>query len=336
MTEPFDGRESFAELMMNGGLSLVLLSLLLVDHYTGLTTFATVLAAIGLVLDGPHLLSTYQLLYGDCRSLILRDRRFFFAAIIAPVLILLASLIMLRMNSAASIGLFIFARLVSTAWHSMRQSYGAFVFVFRRQNFSFAGWEKWLVRLNFYFPWLTSAALYMARPDFFPAPFNKATFSFKLPIAFVYFGLAASAISLVLLLANIIKRCFASRTGPSVAGVLSVFSFYINLLPFRSPVQIGTQSHSLQYIFFVYIWKRKSNSNGGRAARQLRYLLYVGMFSAMGWGVFALLPNWLSDHGYDLPQLLTWGLVMNTIFTFHHVVIDSVIWRRDNKFNTLT
>src|SRR5690242_12322540 len=126
---PFSDSYLSWEVFLTGGCSLVvwLLAWSFTDKTLPVTTVAELGFGLSFIVNYPHSLASYCLLYGDFKKEIIKRPRYFWAGVIVPVLlagILIRALISGNQNTFAHmINLMFF----TVGWHYVKQVFGCVI-----------------------------------------------------------------------------------------------------------------------------------------------------------------------------------------------------------------
>jgi hypothetical protein len=341
-----------------GGSSIFLLPLLFVLPDTDYRApLATTMLIVAHLVNHPHFAASYQIFYrGFTRKAFSADlgrvmqARYFFAGIVAPVLLVGFCAYAVLRGDARLLGFGGNIMALFVGWHYVKQGYGMLMVdaVLKRKFFKDPDKKVFLVNsyLVWIFAWLsvndaiTESQLW---------GLQYYTFAVPAPIV-IGFGLAAAAGGLVSLW--VLFTRWRENGGLPWNGVLAYcVSLYLWLLFVQMDplwLLVVPALHSLQYL--VVVWRYELNYEGDKIGASERptapFLERIfGHRSIEGMALFVasgLLIGYLGFWG--LPQFLDKFVPYDktefggTMFLFvfwifinvHHYFLDNVMWRREN------
>ncbi len=325
-----------------GGLSVILLPLFLFfipNDANSSTQVGWFLYGIAFVVNYPHFTVSYQLLYGDYRKRILKDYRFFWAAIVVPILLLAYMIWAHFQQTQESLAYFVEFMFVIVGWHYVKQSYGAVMVTSSLNKYQFSALERNLMKVNLYALWITSFLSFnigeMPPQDYWGIPY----YSLNFPIEAIYTAYVITALTLLIFGVLMLLKVKKSGTWPPLNSILSFVSIYAWFLPvLYDPVFFLAIPffHSIQYFTFVIALKKregdavdKKNKSGLKLA--MTYLIVAIISGAL---FFELIPRILDvtvPYNHDLFGEGLFLFLFSVCINIHHYFIDNVIWRRDNE-----
>ncbi len=339
-----------------GGPTLVILPALLLADIGPQTMGILYLAAfyLGLLLNFPHLISSYLILYRGYWDKISRLEtmpvakfRYLLAGIISPALLIGFLVYAVLQDTPHALGLMVNLMFFTTGWHYCKQGYGILMIMAVRKGVYFTALEKNILLANAYIIWLLSwvrlnatAAVYPNYDALYFEGFYYYTFNFPPFIESVaeILLIGWSAVFLILL-ARGLARHKALPINGFVAYIVSIYPWV--LLVKINPVffLLAPAFHGLQYLLFV--WKMKfeqtkqeAEYSGDVPKSVMRQLIPFFMIAlTAGSALFYFLPMLLSpflDYDRDIfgPKL---AVVCALVFlNIHHYFVDFAIWRKDN------
>lgn len=293
------------------------------------------------LINFPHFLVSYQLLYGDFRSEITKKFRFFWAAVIAPAIIggiLIAGFVM---HSERTLGYVVNSMYFFVGWHYVKQIFGCVIVTNAMNQFFYNSTERLALKTNLISLW----AISFLSPNMLPAAYEQMGIkyaSLELPNWTLQVAFNALIVSGIFVIYTHLQKYIREGKLPTPASVISVATIYVWFIPAMShPVfaHMIPMFHSLQYLLFVYAFR----SNKAKAAAgdmstptgRTNYLMglwgYLALSIVLGALAFKLVPEFL-----DTQQISSLGpmpaVFFATIFiNIHHYFIDNVIWRGDNE-----
>ena len=339
---------------LGGGSLLLLLPLLLVPvtpDLRGDLAFWTLLIAH--IVNHPHFAHSYQIFYSGFRGKAFGQtfepelrRRYLFAGLVVPVLLLFYLMAAIAAGSATALGYAGNAMFFFVGWHYVKQGYGmAMLDAVLKKRF-FTPVEKKVLLWNSYAVWILSWLLanrIVSQHDFW----GLAYYSFATPDWLMGFAVAAAVCTTGTFLMTVLGKAYWESWQLPWNGLLAyAVSLYVWLILTRvNPlwVLIVPAFHSLQYL--VVVWRYQLNrakAAPDAATRPGRLLPSVGSLRLMVFLVVGLLLGWLGFWG--LPAWLNGTVAYDrsifgpTVFLFvcwifiniHHYFLDNVMWRREN------
>ncbi len=335
--------------LMIGGLSIIVMVFywMFVDPNAMVFYSVTVTAYVfSFLVNMPHFLASYQLLYGDYRKLILQKKSFFWAAVLSPLLIIAGLSYGIYTKSASALSLMIQGMYFSVGWHYIKQIYGTALVTSAIQNRYFGKWEKILILFNLYSVWAMSwisSNLTQGAVSVYGISYLRLGFP-PILLTLTYFMIA---ISFVLAIMVGLRKYLKTGERPATSSLIcfaSIYLWYIPTLYHPSFFYFIPLFHSLQYLLFMGTLKRnQALAESVKAAdpekqRILFFKKFWGFFGLaiiLGALTMDLIPKFLDQKmpitGEGLGPMV-WFLSFNVFINIHHYFIDNVIWRGDNPF----
>jgi hypothetical protein len=339
---------------LGGGSLLLLLPLLLVPPTPELRAdigYWTLVAAN--LINHPHFAHSYQIFYSGFRGKAFGQtfdpelrRRYVFAGLVVPVVLLSYLLATIAVGSATALGYAGNAMFFLVGWHYMKQGYGMAMLdaVLKRRFFTPA--EKKVLLWNGYACWLLSWLLAnrtVAEREYW----GLSSYSFMTPDWLIGVAMAVAVGTTILSLVMVLRKAGgASWQVPWNGLVAYSVSLYVWLIPARiNPLLLlcVPAFHSLQYL--VVVWRYQLNrvrtapdamTRPGRllpSMGSLRLVLFLVLGILLGWLGFWGLPAWLNDAiPYDRSIFGTTAFLFAfwIFINIHHYFLDNVMWRREN------
>ena len=334
------------EVLLVGGFS-ILVSLgfwIFFDKSLSLATVSSLAFAAAFVVNHPHFLSSYILLYSDFRKNIFRRKRYFLSAVVVPLVLLFVIGSALATKDAKLMGNIITSMYFLVGWHYVKQVFG-FVIVtsVHRKNF-YSPSERKLLLANLFSMWFLSfLGSHMGTGSF--EFYGIKHFSLHLPtwlLTVDQFALVFTLFSLIYV--HVVKYI---ETGfiPSPPAVVAFSALYVWYIPAMSHPGFGYLIpffHSLQYLTFVWLFKKNQVTSEisvfkGPARRQAWILKFGGFVAAaclLGALAFEFVPKALDNLNLIESGTLGYAPFLAAFLLFiniHHYFIDSTIWRSDNE-----
>lgn len=324
------------DFLMAGGLSIILAALvwLLVPENASTYRVSWIFAYLVFVVNNPHFMASYMLLYWDRRAS-LGVPKYFWAAVIVPLLLATYFFIAFMTESGLMFGWAVNAMYLTVGWHYVGQIFGAIIVSSARKGFYFSSLERWALKLNLYSIAALSFVngnLQLRNRDYFGVTY----FTWGLDQWILNAVYAAVALTFALLMALSLRKWIRQGFCLPLVGTTAFVAIYAWYIPaMYHPIfwYMIPFFHSFQYLLFVAALKK------GQAADQPRgrQLEILGGFTAVciitALLSFKIFPEWFDGHiWYDHfrlgPSLFV--AIFSVFINIHHYFIDNVIWRRDN------
>lgn len=291
----------------------------------------------------PHFLVSYQLLYYDARHMILKKFRFFWAAVIAPAIILGCLFAAIAIGKQSALGYLANAMYFFVGWHYVKQIFGGVVVTNALQKFFYNKVERWALQANLYAMWMiswVSQNLNQTNYKLEGIPYQGLGLSPQW-LSFCFWAVAFTA---ALVLTTHVQKWIREGRLPSPTAMVCFASIYIWFLPvLYHPMyfHIIPFFHSLQYLIFVYAFRRNKVEDlvGAPTTPELRKSWlknlhgYLMLSVATGAVAFWFLPKYIDSFhlGNQAVYGPTLAMFSFTIFiNIHHYFIDNVIWKGNN------
>ena len=115
-----------ADNLMIGGASILtfILYWLYVENTASTTAIAITAGYLAFIVNWPHFLSSYQLMYVDYRKHILQKQSFFWAAVVSPILIIAVLVFGIVAKSTVTLAVMAQGMYLSVGWHYVKQIFG--------------------------------------------------------------------------------------------------------------------------------------------------------------------------------------------------------------------
>ncbi len=332
--------------MMIGGASLLLFSLsyLFVEKNASVNQIAWVAFYAAFLINNPHFMASYVLLYWDKRHELLKNKRFLWAAVIAPGLVLAYMAYYIRIADAERLSYAVNLMYFTVGWHYIKQIYGTMVVTSARAEYYFNSTETWILKGTLYPLWFMSFANSNQSIQSL-LHYGISYKTFALPTWTVNASYTLMAVSLLVLVAVLSRKWLLQGKIPPLSTVLSLSVIYIWYLPqlyhaiFWYTIPFF---HSLQYMLFVTALKKNQYTSKAsafpdpiqnRLSFAKNFLGFFALIGVLAYLTFNFIPESLDkiipyDHSVFGPQLYAFCFI--TFINIHHYFIDNVIWRRDN------
>jgi hypothetical protein len=331
--------------LMLGGISIILFLLFktILANKTLDNSIGWFIFNLSFVVNFPHFLVSYQLLYIDSRHLIPKMFRFFWAAIIVPILLLGAMIVTAMYGNQAMLGYFTNAMFLLVGWHYVKQIFGCIIVTNALKKFYYNTTERYILLANLYSIWAlswVSTNLYATSYSLYGIPYK----TFSLPVLLLPLCYISLILTFGAVLIMSIRKYTRDKVFPGLSSIVSFITIYIWFLPtLYNPIffLLIPFFHSLQYLPFVYAFRRNKIraqlSADDTLKKRLVYFIqlygYLLIPFITGAVFLWFLPNYIDslklfNITYYGPTLAMFGF---TIFiNIHHYFIDNVVWKGSN------
>jgi len=319
----------FVDALCTGGLSLlVLVPLLVMGRTDVLVLRAGVQAWVGALVNMPHFLASYRMVYRTRDSI----RAHPWAAIYVPTLLVIGCISAVVASRWTDIPVSALLTISSTylAWHYTSQAWGMVsTFTYLDGN-PFTPTERKLVRGSLYI----LAAWHVVW--FFYLGYDQLV-----DLTPLYIGLSVlTAVALVMGLAGFaMHKVRTGRIAPLRAWIpwLAIFVWYGAMARVGLPALFIVQiAHALQYLIFPFRVEvnrtRRAVGAGGGPSQLVAFqimiyltVLLVGSIVAsilLPLGAMAVVTSWLGSRPGQVV-----GFAISAFFNIHHYFTDGVVWK---------
>jgi hypothetical protein len=332
------------DILLVGGLSLICLALchLFIDSSSSITQISWTAFYLAYLVNHPHFLSSYLLLYWDCRKQLFKTK-IILASVIVPLILIGYMFYCFQNNDPKKLGYLVNTMFFLVGWHYVKQIYGCIVVSCVRNLYFFSEKEKLILRINLYCVWFMSyinGNTYVRTLDFYGISYD----TFNLPKYFQTMNMTILTISLILAIIAVIRKFIDTGKNPPAMAVVSLATIYFWYLPsmyHKHFFYIIPFFHSLQYLFLVVAYKKQKYSsdiitNNDKTQRILfvkNFWGFVILSLVTGFFFFDAIPNNLDQtikyNGVFGTQLYLFAFII--FINIHHYFIDNVIWKKDNE-----
>ena len=315
----------FVDSLATGGLSLLVLVPLLVLGRTDVLLLSVgVQAWIGALVNMPHFLASYRMVYRTRDSI----RAHPWAAIYIPTLLLCACVGSVIASRWTDIPVSALLTISSSylAWHYTSQAWGMVATFTHLDGNPFNTIERRLVRTSLYIlaAWHVVWFFYLGYRHF-------------IDLTPLYIGLSVlTAVALAMGLAGFaMHKARTGRIAPLRAWIpwIAIFVWYGAMARVGLPALFIVQiAHALQYLIFPFRVEvnrtRRTVGHGQLVAFQIMLyviLLVVGSIVAsilLPLGAMAVVTDWLGSRPGEVV-----GFAISTFFNIHHYFTDGVVWK---------
>ncbi|MBI1216475.1 MAG: hypothetical protein GC185_11745 [Alphaproteobacteria bacterium] len=342
------------DFLLLGGASLLLFPLAAVAFppervaaWHILPFMATLIMVLNYIINFPHFMYSYQLLYSDFADKVagrvdpaLRYR-YIFAGIVVPIMMVLYFAAGVMRGDTLLLAVLPNLMFLTAGWHYAKQGFGMLVATSVYRKTFYTPVERKILLLNAHLVWVFAWVMFN----------TGAKDKVYLGIHFLTLGLppelqaslgALSVIAAAALPVMFFMKYRREGRLPPLTGITAyVASIYLWVIlrfgfgannPIHPVVLLIPALHSLQYMAIVL----KMKSNEARAGRRSSWRAFWG-FTALGIVTGALafmIVPYLLDHHTVYDKAVFGGAMYQFLFwifiNVHHYFIDNVIWRREN------
>ncbi len=350
-----------ADFMLAGGLSLIVFFLLFIFYRPQDETYAmryavtaSLMSFLAFFINDPHFISSYLLLYRNYRQRLEHVRghrelyaRYLIAGVAVPFLLACLMLWALIGNHPALISYAILSMFFFVGWHYAKQAFGVFMILSGIKGIYYGRWQRRILLFNAYFVW---AFYWLVASITIPGVETGAETVWGVEYITYHFltipdqtkPLISGVVLFFLAVSVIIIVWEKTSPRPSVSGLTGYLSMYYFILfsGFHPMwVLIYPFFHSLQYLMFVYAYKRgefgirttgvATPEDIGKAGQEL--WLFTGLALLGGILLFAALPTTLEYLSQQaLGRFVPFTAAIIVFINIHHYFIDNVLWRKEN------
>lgn len=220
---------------------------------------------LGFLVNYPHFTASYELIYRDLRGFFWNDTtnkkftvRLWWAGFVVPLLLLTYFSFALAAESRLYMGYLVNAMYFFVGWHYVKQIFGCVIVLSSARSLYYGKAERYAILATLYLLWgvaYVSNNLYFGINDFFGITFS----SVAIPEQFYSYLNGALLLSLAVLAVLLAQKFFLVKTLPPASAVVAYLAIFLWLHPvFAEPYyfMLIPFFHSLQYLLFVYAYKR--------------------------------------------------------------------------------
>lgn len=335
---------SYVDTFLMGGASILFFfaSIILIKQHSH-PYFATIVFLLSFLVNFPHFLLSYQLLYIDFRHLIFSKLSFFWAGIIVPGLLIVSLAFSSYFNPIIFLGYFVNALYFFVGWHYIKQIFGTIIVANALQKIFYKKIERRCLQANLYMLWGVSW-VWTNVDGGSPQIYEGVIYSgFNFPERYVFYCFGAIITTLVIVIMIHLKKHIKERNKPSLTALIAFIASYFWFVPlFYNPIFFPCIAffHSLQYLPFVYAVRRnkirselvESNPEIQSRIYCIRHYGYLFLSVVLGAILFYFLPKHLDQmkllHFYSPTIVMFYFAIFLNI---HHYFIDNVIWKKNNE-----
>ncbi len=334
-----------------GGLSIVVFLgfILFVNEQADLLRISTFAFYLSWVVNWPHFMSSYLLLYRDRRSELFKKPKLFWAAFIVPAV--LFAIMSYAFNTASHFWLSALVQVLylTVGWHYVKQIFGTIVVTSAQEKYYLKPSERWTLLIHLFSIWglsFVSAQRNTGQAEFYGVKYGFLELAYEWQIA----AYVITALTGLVALTVLIRRYLQEGRTLAWPGLVSLAALYCWYLPFayhRHFFYLVPFFHSFQYLYFVYVLKKnqwqseankKSTEPKAQRVYQFKKVLGFSLFTfASGMLFFKLIPTWLDENYLTQSSFAVIALgptafmaAFQMFINIHHYFIDNVIWRGEN------
>lgn len=345
------------DILMVGGASILLFiaSWFFIDPSASTVQISWTAFYLAIIVNNPHFTASYLLLYHDRKDQIFKNPRYFWAAILAPLLVAGYMGGAIVFGSRELLGFAVNAMYFLVGWHYIKQIYGTLVVSSARQKYYFTARESLILKGTLFPVWFMS---------YFNGNqgvrellhYGVGYQTFNIPPWMTQVNRGLLVVGVLTIFYVIYMKWAREGRWPSLTGLVSLAAIFIWYLPEVYHPHFWYMIpffHSLQYMLFVLTLKNNqfwseaqmvaktsetplphvSSTQTARAHYGAKMIPYLGLIILLGALFFKSIPEFLDRNvAYD-QTVFGKELFMFLFITFiniHHYFIDNVIWRRDN------
>jgi hypothetical protein len=339
----------FVDVMMMGGLSILfyLGMHFFVEPSNNINRISWTMFYLSFAVNYPHFMASYVILYKENSHKILKDWKFIWAGIVAPVCLLGGMFFLTQMSLTKNNNEFLSflpnLMYFLVGHHYVKQIYGCVLVCSAKKKFYLSELEKNVLRGAMFSIWglsFISSNIYQGSNSFYGVGYS----TFNLNPVWQTVAYASVGIFTALLGALFVKRYVKDgKVLPLTAwaALLSIYVWYLPTLGHAHYFYMIPFFHSLQYLLFTNTFAKNKASSEAKihkeeSQKRLSFLKSFTFFTALtivtGFLAWEYVPK-LLDTNYPLNPFLgatMWMFYFQFFLNVHHYLIDGVIWRRDS------
>lgn len=332
-------------MLLIGGASLILLALMSVSlrPESPAPSIGWWVFSLSFIVNFPHFLVSYQMLYVDFGERIFKDLRFFWAGVVAPILLVGVLLAGFALDNPKILGVLASSMYFFVGWHYVKQIFGGISVSNAMIQFYYNKIERAALKANLFSLWAISF-LIPNIGDHSYAQDGIGYSSIGLPdwtLSIAYTALALSGVAVVI--TNVQKYIREGKTPSPTALVcfLTIYAWYLPALSHPMFMHLIPFFHSLQYLMFVYIFRRNKvnatigqpDSPEGRKKKVIELYGYLAVPFLTGALFMFVIPRFIDTLHLQNAQVFGPTAAYFSFIIFinvHHYFIDNVMWRGNN------
>ncbi len=329
-----------------GGFSLIVCAICwtFIDRTQSVLAISQVAMVLAFIINHPHFAASYLLLYSDFRKNITKSLKYFWAAVLSPIILIGYLGYCIANEKSDLLGYSVNAMFFLVGWHYVKQIFGVVIVTSALKKTYYSQSDRYILLANLFSIWAISffgSQTYLGQFDFYGIQYK----SFGLDRLWLNLGYSVFTGSLVYLIAIHVKRYINEGVLPISSAVVAMVSLYVWYIPaLHHPhfAYLIPFFHSLQYLVFVWFFKKNQVGEAAEKhteAKEMRFTWvkkfvgYIVMSLILGALFFEIIPKNLdsvmkfTNPGMGgSPFLVCFLLFIN----IHHYFIDNAIWKSNN------
>ncbi len=337
--------------LMMGGLACIFFigHQIFVSPTESSTKLSWIMYYASFVINFPHFMASYQLLYSDYKNEILKKKTYIWAAIVCPILLITILFILIQKSIASNdpsiLGWAATFMFFSVGHHYVKQTYGCIMVMSAAKKCFYDNLEARVLWLNMYSVWMMSFLSinrYASTSNkFYGIPYR----TFAIDNIFSTINYYIVAITGIIFLALQVKKYIEKGSVMPFSASMALIAIYVWYIPANHHPHYFLMIpffHSLQYLLFsTTLAKNKAKDISSQLKDEKeqrkeflkRITFFLGMTLLTGFLAWDFIPKTMDKYIETHPLLgVTLFMFCFQIFlNVHHYFIDNVIWRRDNE-----
>lgn len=340
-----------------GSILVLALSFLLIEKSASTNSLGWTAYYLGFVINWPHFVMSYQLLYANTRKSF-RKPQFLWAAFLCPLLLAGSFVWIMSQGSAQWMEWMIRLMFLSVGWHYAKQSFGISLVFCHFKKYRLSTGFKRALKASLIGTWLLNWSISnkaLHAHDFYGFTYTQLGISPVIGYTFYAF----LALSVLAVIYYGLRHYFKTGMTPPKAAVITwvaMILWYLPVLYHPAFFLFVAFFHSLQYILFVSAYRKEKvlheellrassqdesfavSSEKEQAPPQerlrqrvfFRHLSFYALSIGLGYVIFLGLPN-LLDGAFPQNQFSQGAFFLASFTLFiniHHYFVDNVIWRK--------
>lgn len=295
------------------------------------------------IVNFPHFLVSYQLLYWDFRDRAFTNYRYIVATIVSPGILIGLLLYGLTKPDSVMLGHILNAMYFFVGWHYIKQTFGVVSVCNSKEKVFYNKEERFALKGFLYGIWAMSwVSLNLAGAEY--AMEGIPYTSFSLPAAtmdWTYGIMTVFGLYCVWMGYKKYIREGKVISFPGLISIIALLAWYLPVLYNPTYFLIVPLFHSIQYLYFVYLVK--SNQAEKLAPRrdtpEGRQHYFKSFYGYLIWPfILGAIFMWFLPRGLDsaiplsesFPNANPFMFAFTIFINIHHYFIDHAIWRSDN------
>ena len=315
-----------------------------VDKSSSVYSISMLAFSLAFVVNHPHFLSSYLLLYSDHKQYLLKNIKYFWAGIIVPLILIGLLIYSYQSKSLQSMAWLITSMYFFVGWHYVKQIFGCIIVPNAQRKIYFSTFTRRLLLANLFGVWFMSWLRTQVGDQsfaFYGIPHKSVNLpAWTITANYIFIGLTLAAL-IVHLLREYIEKNF-TPCASSITAFIAIYAWYIPAFSHPAYAYLIPFFHSLQYLFLVWILKKNQTQDAqknmqGADSRRTWIIKFVGFFATatfLGALCFEFIPKYLDGSEAFNAKDFTTSFYLASFLLFiniHHYFIDNVIWRSQNS-----